>query len=394
MIACMLKMLWNRRRNYYGIFVEQLLVAIILMLSIVSLSEAVKKYTIPGMLHVKNTVFIGYMFNRANQPEENPEQNMKTITENIKKLPFVESVSASFNFIPYLRNDWIYEYYLSDSVHIDDKHFKTIIKETDEFAADVFKIRMEEGVWFENRALPDGSAPTVITRQFADKAGWTSCTGKKLTLNARIYTITGVVEGLKQEPFIPSPVAIVVPQYLAIGHNAHGGYEYAARIKPGYQKDFFQAFEKEFKRVFSSKEVEPLMHDMQAMKDTWVSFSVLDIALQCIPTVFLFIFAFIGTFGLYWMVSRKRMKEFALHLAIGSIKRQLMFLVIGESLLVTFIAIIPALLLSYFIYEYTWVHVIGVSITVLVMLLFSFISAWYPAWAVSRVNPAEALQYE
>ncbi|MDR1227229.1 MAG: ABC transporter permease [Prevotellaceae bacterium] len=387
-------MLWNRRRSYYGIFVEQLLVAIILMLSVVSLSEAVKKYTTPGMLHVKNTVFMGYMFDRAHQPEGNSEQSMKTIAENMKKLPFVESVSASFNFIPYLRNDWIYEYYLSDSVHIDDKHFTTIIKETDEFAANVFKIRMEEGVWFENRALPDGSAPAVITRQFADKAGWTSCIGKKVTLNARTYTITGVAEGLKQEPLIPSPVAIVVPQYLAIGHNDHGGYEYAARIKPGYQKDFFKAFEKEFKRVFSSKEIEPLIHDMQAMKDTWMSFSILDIALQCIPTLLLFIFAFLGTFGLSWMLSRKRLKEFALRMALGSTKSRLMAIVIGESLLITCIAVIPALLLSFFIYEYAAVHVVGVGATVGVMLLFSAVSAWYPAWKVSRVNPAEALQYE
>jgi ABC-type antimicrobial peptide transport system permease subunit len=71
-----------------------------------------------------------------------------------------------------------------------------------------------------------------------------------------------------------------------------------------------------------------------------------------------------------------------------------MNIVIGESLLITCVAILPALLLSFFIYDYTAVHVVAVGSTVLVMLLFAVVSAWYPAWTVSRVNPAEALQYE
>jgi ABC-type antimicrobial peptide transport system permease subunit len=71
-----------------------------------------------------------------------------------------------------------------------------------------------------------------------------------------------------------------------------------------------------------------------------------------------------------------------------------MLSVIGESVLITGIAFIPALALSLFIYEYTIIHVIAVGITVLTLLLFSVISAWYPARIASKVNPSEALQYE
>jgi hypothetical protein len=391
MIGQILKMLWKQRRSHSGIFIEQLLVAVVLMLAVVSVAETVKKYKTPGMLNVDNAFFIGYVPSRDIQPEEQEKiaQSMNVVIENLKKLPFVEAISGSYNLIPYLRNDHYYAQQLSDSVFIDDRRFLAVIKLSDEFGITALKPKMEEGSWLENRALPDGSAPAVITRQFADRAGWANAAGKKITLRGNMYTIVGVVAGLKQEPFSPSPVAVVVPSRQEEGYN-----ENMARIKPGREQEFIDAFYREFQRLISDENTEPLLSDMQTNKGVWLSMSILGVALQSIPTVFLFIFAFIGTFGLSWMLSRKRLKEFALRIAMGSTPGQLMSSVIGESLLSTSIALIPALLLSFFICEYTAIHVIGVGITVGIMLLFSIISAWYPAWRVSRVNPAEALQYE
>jgi hypothetical protein len=396
MTGHILKMLWNQRRSHYGIFTEQLLVTVILMLAIVSLSETVKKYKTPGMPDVENTFSVGYMFG-ADVPQEvkeNTQQSMDVLLENLKKWSCVKAVTRGFMMAPYLRNDHFYTQMSSDSIRIDDKQFLAVLKFSDEFGASVLDVEMEEGAWMENKALPDGSVPVVITRQFADKAGWLTSTGKQITYMSNVHTVTGVAAGMKQEPFVPSPVAMVLPRY--VNPNNAMISENMVKIKPGSESEFIDAYNKEFERLISNKDymIEPLLSNLQSLKNVWVTFSILGIVLQGIPTIFLFIFAFIGTFGLYWMTSRKRMKEFALRLAIGSAKRQLMFLVIGESLLITAIAIFPALALSFFIYEYTAVHVIAISITVAVMLLFSVISAWYPAWKVSRVNPAEALQYE
>lgn len=388
-------MLWKQRRGHFGIFIEQLLVTMVLMLAAVSVAEMVKKYKTPGMLNIDNTFMFGYMHSGDIQPEEQEkiQQSMDVIVGNLKKRPFVEAIVNSSNLAPYARNDHFY-YQFSDSVYVDDKQFLSVIKVSDEFGATVLNPEMEEGSWLENHDLPDGSAPVVITRQFADKAGWTNGAGKKLTVKGRNYTVTGVVAGLKQEPFVPSPVAMVIPQYLSSQYNRGQFSESIARIKAGTDQEFIDAFYNEFQRLISDERVEPLLSDIQSLKGVWMSMSVMEVALQSIPTVFLFFFAFIGTFGLSWMVSRKRLKEFALRIALGSTKKQLMTIVIGESLLITCIAILPALLLSFFIYEYTMVHIVGVGVTVCIMLLFSFVSAWYPAWKVSRVNPAEALQYE
>jgi hypothetical protein len=393
----LLKMVWNQRRSYSWIFTEQVLVTLILMLSAVSALEAYKKYKTPGMLNVERTFAIGYMYTKmmGNVPQEEikkTSQSMGTLVENLRKLPYVTTITRGMNLAPYMRNDRYYARTASDSIRIDDRQFFAIIKSSDEYGALALNPEIEEGAWIqENKALPDGSFPAVITRQFADKAGWTMAVGKKIPYRSKSLTVVGVVAGLKQEPFVPSPVAIVLPQFAL----PNGGYsEDLAKVKPGMEREFIEAFHREFTRLIASEKVEPLINDVQSMKRMFVSGSILPIVLQGIPTLFLFIFAFIGTFGLYWMISQKRMKEFALRIALGSTKSRLMRFVIGESLLITSLAILPALALSFLIYEYDTVHVIAVGATVFIMLLFAVTSAWYPAWTVSRVNPAEALQYE
>ena len=52
------------------------------------------------------------------------------------------------------------------------------------------------------------------------------------------------------------------------------------------------------------------------------------------------------------------------------------------------------MLLSFFIFDLTWVNVCAVVATVVLMAFFSVFSACYPAYKVSKVNPAEALHYE
>jgi ABC-type antimicrobial peptide transport system permease subunit len=392
MIRQILRILWKQRYSYGGIFVEQLLVAVVLMLATVSVAEMVKKYKTPGDMNVDNTIYIGYMTTLDFPREEMAQvkQKMNAVLEQLRQLPFVEAISTSDNLIPYMRNDIFYQR-RSDSVYVDDRQIFAVMKYSDEFGAVALKPEMEEGAWLENRALPDGSVPVVITRQLADKAGWTSGAGKKITLKGNVATVVGVAAGLRQEPFFPSPAAVVMPQYLI---RASMMSESVARIKADREQEFIDAFNREFKRLVSDERVEPTISAIQTTKGTYVTFSIFGVAAQAIPTAFLFFFAFIGTFGLSWMVSQKRLKEFALRIALGSTKSRLMYIVIGESLLVTAIAVIPALLLSFFIYEYTAVHAIGVGVTILTMLLFSAVSAWYPAWKTSRVNPAEALQYE
>ncbi|MDR0685999.1 MAG: ABC transporter permease [Dysgonamonadaceae bacterium] len=389
-------MLWNQRKKYSGIFTEQAIVTIIMMISIVSVLDAYEKYKTPGIPNVEDIILASFMCERSTTQEEinNTFKSMDAIIDNMRKLPYVKFISRGMNLAPYLRDAESYATQVQgmDSITVDGIKTLPLFKFSDQFGASILNVKMEEGEWFnENNHLPDNSMPIVITRQLADKLRWAKAVGKTITYGSKTLTIVGVAEGIKQEPFLPSPEAIVMPSFSSGGY---GNRENLVKVKRGTEKDFVAAYHKEFRRNIANEKVEAVTIQMNGVKEMWESKTIIPIALQGIPTLFLFIFTFIGTFGIYRMNSKKRTTEFALRIALGATKSSLMKLVIGESLIITLMAVIPAIALSFSIYQYDAIHATATSITVLIMMLFAIISACYPAWAASNVNTAKALKYE
>ena len=102
--------------------------------------------------------------------------------------------------------------------------------------------------------------------------------------------------------------------------------------------------------------------------------------LIAIPTLFLVIFAFIGTLGLLVLNIQKRIQEFSLHRAMGATKSALMRLVILQSLVLTLSASVPGILLSMIVFSFSLTHLLALVVALGSMLLFSLFSACYPAW--------------
>lgn len=392
MIRQILKMLFNQRQRYMGIFIEQVMIFIVLMLCFVSVGEAWKQYRQPGMLDTDNTVVLGFMNNGGGG--ENMPENMRVICENLRKLPYVEAVCQSYNLTPYLRNA---ESYLSDSIATGDGvKIRSNLIGTDSYAYKTLRPVLTEGRWLTDDRLGDGSESAVVSEQFCEKAGWNEAIGKKIEHGGRRYTIVGVIEGIRHDLFAESPPALIVPvSYFANDPLNRQFMEFCARIRTsGAIDEFGGTYYDEFNRIVSDREIEPLLLDMDGIKKSLMFGVVSKLFLQSVPTAFLFVFAFIGTFGLFWLHSRQRMKEFALRMAVGSTRKKLTGIVVVESLIVTVAAAIPGLVLALFIYDFSSVQLTAIGLAFGVMLLFSAFSSWFPAYRVSRINPAEALHYE
>ena len=75
--------------------------------------------------------------------------------------------------------------------------------------------------------------------------------------------------------------------------------ELCARVYPGREKEFIMAYYKEFQRLIPVQEAQPFAMDMKFAKEASYDTALVYIMLQAVPTIFLFVFAFIGTFGLF-----------------------------------------------------------------------------------------------
>ena len=390
----MWKMTWNQRKSIVGIFVEQIFIILILMICTVSLFTLLKKYLAPGRLNTDNQYIMMII------PSQNASQNtqskinksLSTLVNKLRNSPFVNEISVSCNLAPYLRPE---DYYCSDSVSINEKKIQVHLKWADKAALTAYNIQLKEGGWFtsDNQRMQDGSCPVVISQQLLDSINYQITIGRKFMFHNKECTIIGVTSGIKEKAFMTSYPIIIFP--ISVSKNFNNGLEECvAIVKKENKKDFYETCIKEFNKIDINNEEELTVMDIGLFQQSTSFNEKLQITAQCLPVVFLFFFAFIGTFALFWIRSRKKAKEYALMIALGTTPNQMKGYVIQESIAITLLASVPSLIIAAFIYDFTIVHVIAITTTILVMLFFAIFSAWYPAYKVSRINPAEVLHYE
>lgn len=120
---------------------------------------------------------------------------------------------------------------------------------------------------------------------------------------------------------------------------------------------------------------------------------------------FLLVNIFLGIIGTFWFRTAYRRGEMGLRMAMGSSRRSLYWLQIGEALGLVLIAFLPSLPITFniTIAELIDVNAMPISrprfflcegIALLLLWGMAFAGAWYPARQSTHLAPAEALRYE
>lgn len=377
----------NQRKNYSGMFVEQMLVFVVLLYCFVVVGEAIQRYRMPGMLATDNVIYF-YSYARGggvfNQNED--DEKWRSLCQRLEGSPMVVAVTRTTQFVPYLRDEFDYR---DDSVNIGTSKIGAFVKSADENTLTVFQPVVEEGHWLKEEVLEDGSWSAVITRQFADAAGWTDVIGKKINYSGNEFTVVGVISGYKHKPMDRSRPTLIIPHCLWASF-----FENSVLVKEGEMVNFRNFLYKEFYKVFEKGKEGLGIVELKKTKDLYLQSNFLMLIGLLVPTGFLLVFAFIGTFGIFWLYSTKRRKEFALRLVVGSTSRGLFQFVILEGILLTLMALVPGCVLFWWVYPFSIVNLSAFGVALGVMILFSAFSAWLPAFQVAKVNPVEAMREE
>jgi len=389
MIKHILVLFCNQKKIYWGMFVEQAIVFVVLLFCLLMIGEKCSQYFTGGLLNTKDVYECTYvqLGEQQHSYEKKLEQKMERIMKNVWRSSLVIVGGKSAMLLPYVRPE---EMNYSDSVLIDQKRINVFLKYADECMDRVLDIKLEEGEWLRNEQWEDGSYPVVVTRQFLDEIGWSEGIGKKIYFKGVQLTICGVMLGLKQEPMKPSQPILIMPICL----NQQYEVEYVTCIKSGEEMNFRTLVKREFYKLFGSDDVELSITKIEKWKRVWMQDVFVALTLSILPAIFLFVFAFIGMSGLFLLYSFRRKKEFALRIVVGSTPAGLKRFVILEALLLTVLAWIPGIVLFLCVYTVNGINLLALLSACLVMVLFSVFSAWWPANQVSRVNPVEAMREE
>ena len=121
---------------------------------------------------------------------------------------------------------------------------------------------------------------------------------------------------------------------------------------------------------------------------------------------------FLGLIGTFWFRTRRRRGEIALRLAMGSTKKQILSLLMGEGLLLLTLVTLPAMLVCYNVgiaefvvgqtalistwpVEWGFVRFLLGSFGAWVLIaLMVMMGIWFPAYQAMKIQPAEALHEE
>lgn len=399
----LLKLMWNRRRDYVWIFIEQLLVFVVLFYCFTQIYSKLEQYFDPGNLDSENVYALAIIPDEQEFETDDDwdefQGKRNNIMNKMQNSPYVETVHRGNNTIPGNRPAWNNA---KDSLEYKGRKYPFYLKTSDGNFQKIFRIKMLEGVWFKDEALEDGTYPVILTKTLVEKMELSEPVGVKFTYLGRDFKIVGVINDYKSFLFddtMPSAI-LAMSAFGGENYRLSRDIETAIRVKDGLGTDFANFFWKEAQRVFPNTSHQFLISDIGKSRNGEKLGATISLLISIIPTFFLAVFAFLGTFSLMYRQVMKNHSEYGLRMAIGSTRANLKSMILCQSLFLTSIATLLGVVVSINIYLFVFQEVRFAIILESIfcafglMLLFACISVYYPAYSASKIQPVTALKQE
>jgi putative ABC transport system permease protein len=338
---------------------------------------------------------------------EEPGRNFLRIVDHIRQNPNVEAVSIGRYHHPYCWSDTMTSFY-RDSLKanpsilsIRPEYFKVFrVAAADKEKSGQLASALEKGY--------------IISQTLAERLfPGTSAIGQNIYTDSVPFRISGVSNPIKRYLF-NKPEQII---YYPFNENSLmkmdersivDGIEICFRAKPETGKDFAGIFKQEMKTQlaignFLLTDVTPFSELRDSMLKTYGVYE--SVQYRSAFAIFFLINVFLGVIGTFWLRIEKRKEEIGIRMAVGSPKSLILKQMIGESLLLSVLALIPAIIVWANLVasdlmpkdqmDFTWQRFAVNTVFTCGLVAIAVVSATgYPACRSARIQPAEALHYE
>jgi hypothetical protein len=379
----------------------------------------VKNYTEPLGFDIENTFLLKMkMLDPRATTYVPPEsvtgtsaEQLMTLADRIRLYPDVEALSISFYAAPYRRGGWWNELRGDTAVTGEIMQGRSVTPEY----FDVLRIRTPQGQPLR-MAYGDELHPAVVTEDVAanlfgsvENAVGQYVYNNDPTLPMRIVAVCSRFKNQEFEPYRPSFFDVMSPVRLAeaIERMSLPVTDLLVRVRPGSERHFRDNFETDMgERLRVDNLYVSSVVPASQLRDDVVGRSLRgEIRQMGYVSLFVLITVCLGVFGTFWLRTFQRRGETGIRMSMGASPQTIRRNMMTEGFCLMLIALPPALfayfnMLSAEVLDVWRLPVNGTRIgiaTAASIVIMSCVIAFgirLPATRASKLQPAEALQYE
>lgn len=395
----------NEWRSNVWMSVELIIVGVVLFAIFVLFASYVYIHRSPKGIDFTDVYVgrIGWIDKSSSSFKQYPDSlhnyytDLDMLKANLTSNPYVESVGTGRNAIPYnynfngtmiaLADGDTTIYYYANQRSMDPGMVKTLrmIGLNGESPEELAKI-VEDGKLLIS---------TIDTNEDFKAEKWAGHETYFGNDSANIYTIGGVINGIRRVDYEPMYGGVVIMNIL------HGEfpYEIAIRVTPGKANDFLESLDEsylEFGNVYVSDLVSIENRKNEAQRQYTTTMRNL-----CVCMMFLMIAVFLGILGAFWYRTQQRIPEIALRKVNGATDRNILCRFLSEGLMlllvcVPVIALISATIIPQINLEMLamplWAVWAILPVTIFALAFMIVAGIAFPAFKAMKTNPAEALK--
>lgn len=410
--------MWNERRLNIGLWLELLLVSVVLWFVVDYLYVTVRTYYAPLGYDIAHT----YCINVKEIPESSPNytqggsgedgfrERKERFVNYLKSRPEIEAVGSSFRGIHYSGgSEWNHVEAQDGLPEAEGMKYIVTPGYLSVFRMEGFhgESSQEMGTRLKEHTFLAGADlfGSVNAEKFAGMVNRSFGVYGFLEDSVSLQ-LGGVLKPIRLNEFLPAGFAPAVvrllPEEQSLWHS-----EYFIRVKAGHDRDFIFRIKQELEQFLGAQNL--MISDLlpvSLLRHNSLRDKMNELRNYSVVMAFLMVNVFLGLLGTFWYRTQQRYSEIALHIVVGSTRRQVLMRFFTEGLLLLLFAMLPALALDFCLAYNGLADRIGssalegfrfpvtVGITFVCMAGMILAGIFIPAYRVMKMRPVEALHEE
>jgi len=399
MLLHFFKLIWNRKKTNFmtslGIFIS----FIVLFLVMSTIVYNIGNYFKPLGFNYKDVWYISMDWKDASTEDKiETLRQIKTACLSFSKIEYF-TFSHAFLLTPSVMSMSSYEY--------EGKELRCNIRNGGDEFADLMNVELIEGRWFDKTDIVSDQRPIIINKYTRKEFfGEEPAVGKIIIRGEIEYEVIGVIGEFRNGGRFTGSSNIVFHRIsLDQDHTINLfvaealGSRILLKMKSGTDPQFEEILTKNISDIAHGWQIR--VNSLDAIKDSANTQTLILPVILAVICGFLIINVALGLFGVIWYNTNRRRSEIGLRRALGSSAAKIYTQILGESLVLTTIAIFFASmfalqfpLLGLLPFFTPAIYTVSYIISLVIIFLLTSLCALYPARIASSIQPADSLHYE